>query len=354
MAQNRLKIGFIGCGRAAQTVHLPYFATSDLCEVTTLVDRRRQLASKVAAQYGIPKVSDDYHVLCDDPEIQAVAMILREPLHAPVAIDLMQAGKHVFTEKPISDSYAGAQKMAEIARQTKRLLMVGYMRRYDPGIQRAKELLAELASSDVAGRITQVQIGNHGGGTSAFAFGAREPLTSDEEKPAAPLIYDDGFPPEINRLSLNTNFLDTHLTDMLIYLLGSPRRVEYAHSQTDPPNRLFVYDHGDFKTIHTGASYGRSPRDERLAVYFEHARLTVRPSENFLRDAHAQVELITTAGLTPTVQRPIIAGTWCFKAQAEDFLTCVSTGKRPCCTGEDALKNAHLLHATFRKLAGFD
>ena len=99
----RIRIGFIGCGRAAQTVHLPYFAASDRCEITTLVDRRVELASELASQYGIGKVAGDHRVLRDDPEIDAVVMILREPLHAPVGIDLLRAGKHVFTEKPLSD-----------------------------------------------------------------------------------------------------------------------------------------------------------------------------------------------------------------------------------------------------------
>ena len=350
----KLKIGFIGCGRAAQTVHLPYFASSDQCEIVTLVDRRSGLAAKIADYYGIPRVSGDYRVLCDDPGIDAVVMILREPLHAPVAIDLMRSGKHVFTEKPISDTHAGAQAMAATARETGRLLMVGYMRRYDPGIQIARRLIEQLLTSGSAGRITSVRIQHHGGGTSPEAYGAREPVTTDEEKPTAAATFDDGFPERIQRLSYGTNFFDTHLTDMLLYLLDPVQEVLFADMQPDPPSRMFIYKHRAYKTVHTGGFFGRGPNDECLTVYFEKGRLRVWPSVNFLRDVHAQVELVLTSGAEPYIRRPIVEGTWCFKAQAEDLIRCVQTGDRPRCTAEDALADARLMLLTNRKLAEAD
>ena len=50
MGADRIKIGFIGCGRAAQTVHLPYLAASEQCQIKTLVDKRIVLASELAAR----------------------------------------------------------------------------------------------------------------------------------------------------------------------------------------------------------------------------------------------------------------------------------------------------------------
>lgn len=50
MAEKPVTIGFIGCGRAAQTVHLPYFAASESCTIKTLVDRRKNLASLLAGR----------------------------------------------------------------------------------------------------------------------------------------------------------------------------------------------------------------------------------------------------------------------------------------------------------------
>jgi predicted dehydrogenase len=352
--KEKIKIGFIGCGRAAQTVHLPYFAASEQCEVTTLVEKRTELASILAAQHGIPKVSGDYRVLCDDPEIEAVAMILREPLHGPVAVDLMQAGKHVFTEKPLSDRLSEARRMVAVARETNRLLMVGYMRRYDPGIEKARQLMAELRSSEELGQVTQVRIQTHGGGIGRHAYGVHEPVTTNEEKPPAPKGPADEIPEEIREQAWQTNFFDTHLCDMVLYLLDPVREVVFADMRVDPPSRLFIYDHGQYKTVHTGGHFGAGQRDESLTIYFERGRMTVWPSPNFLRDAHALVELIHTGKEDPVVVRPIVEGPWCFQAQAEDFLRCVRTGSRPRCTGEEALQDVELTHGILRRLSGLD
>ena len=354
MGKEKMKIGFIGCGRAAQTVHLPYFAASEQCEITTLVEQRTGLASTLAAQYGIPKVSGDYRVLVDDPKIEAVAMILREPLHAPVAIDLMRAGKHVFTEKPLSDRLGEARRVVDVARETGRLLMVGYMRRYDPGIEIARQWMEELRSSGELGQVTQVRLQTHASGTPRDAYGSVEPVSTDEEKPPVPKGPPDEIPEEVRELSWGTNFFYTHLADMALYLLDPVREILFADQQTDPSRSLFIYDHGPYKTVHTGGGFGRSPQDESLTIYFEQGRLTIWPSPNFLRDIHARAELVRASGETIVVERPVSEGPWCFRAQAEDFLHCVKTGSRPRCTGEDALQDVELTHAILRKLAGLD
>jgi predicted dehydrogenase len=354
MGNEKTKIGFIGCGRAAQTVHLPYFAESQQCEIKTLVDVRTGLASTLADRYGIPRASGDYRELCDDTKIEAVVMILREPLHAQVAIDLMRAGKHVFTEKPLSDRLLEARRMVAVARETRRLLMVGYMRRYDPGILKARQLIQKLRSSGELGQVTQARIQTHGGGGSRHAYGSRESVTTDETKPLAPKRPSDEIPEDIRELSWRTNFFDTHLGDMVLYLLDPIREVLFADIELDPSRRLFIYDHGSYKTVHTGGAFGVGPRDESLTVYFEQGRLTVWPSANFLRDVHARVELVRGGNQDPVVERPVVEGPWCFQAQAEDFLNCVRTGSHPRCTAEDAMKDVELTHAILRKLTRLD
>ena len=68
---------------------------------------------------------------------------------------------------------------------------------------------------------------------------------------------------------------------------------------------LFIYDHGRYKTVHTGGGFGPGPRDESLTIYLERGRMTIWPSPNFLRDIHTQVELVRAGGNTPVVERPV-------------------------------------------------
>ena len=354
MGAEKTKIGFIGCGRAAQTVHLPYFAASEQCQIKTLVDKRIVLASELAARYGIPQVDEDYHVLCDDPEIEAVVMILRETLHAPVAIELLRAGKHVFTEKPLSNRLGEGRRLAAAAEETGQLLMVGYMRRYDAGIEMARQLMGEARSSGSLGQVVQAHLKTHGGRRTPFHYGDTEPVTSAEEKPPMPPGAADEIPESVHDLAWATNFFDAHLTDMMLYLLDPVRQVVFADMHLEPPSRLFIYDHGPYKTTHAAGANDAGPRDESMTVWFERGRLTIRPASNFLRDVHAQVEVVRGSGTSPALERPVIQGPWCFQAQAEDFLHCVRTGCQPRCTAADAMRNVELVHATSRKLAGLE
>ena len=97
---------------------------------------------------------------------------------------------------------------------------------------------------------------------------------------------------------------------MVLYLLDPVREVLFAEMQLGPRRRLFIYEHGPYKTVHTGGAFDVGSMDESLTVYFEQSRLTVLPSANFLRDVHATAELVRGGGLDPVVERPVIQGPW--------------------------------------------
>ena len=65
-----------------------------------------------------------------DPDVEMIVIALPLWLHAPVAIEAMKAGKHVFTEKLMAHSVAECKEMCRVARETNRLLAVGHQRHY--------------------------------------------------------------------------------------------------------------------------------------------------------------------------------------------------------------------------------
>ena len=69
-------------------------------------------------------------------DLVTAVMVLIGGSHAPVAEAAMEAGLHVFTEKPLALSVAEGKSMVERAQATNRVLMVGYMKRYDPAYER--------------------------------------------------------------------------------------------------------------------------------------------------------------------------------------------------------------------------
>jgi predicted dehydrogenase len=89
----------------------------------------------------------------NDPNVEMVVIALPLWLHAPVAIEAMKAGKHVFTEKLMAHSIAECKEMCRVARQTKRLLAVGHQRHYSVLYDNANYLV----QNDVLGEIRHIR-----------------------------------------------------------------------------------------------------------------------------------------------------------------------------------------------------
>jgi predicted dehydrogenase len=79
-------------------------------------------------------------VLADD-SVEAVALATPVPTHAPLAIRVLEAGKHCFVEKPMAQSVADAEAVVEAAERFGRTLMVGHLLEYHPGVVKLKQLI---------------------------------------------------------------------------------------------------------------------------------------------------------------------------------------------------------------------
>jgi predicted dehydrogenase len=84
-----------------------------------------------------------------DPKVEMVVIALPLWLHAPVAIEAMKAGKHVFTEKLMAHSIAECKEMCRVARETNRLLAVGHQRHYSALYDNANYLVQNEVLGDI-------------------------------------------------------------------------------------------------------------------------------------------------------------------------------------------------------------
>jgi predicted dehydrogenase len=133
--QGLIRLGYVGCGFMAQNVHLPNFSSLNDCQLVALAENRRALGEEVARRYSIPKAYLDHRQLLDEDEVDAVAVSADYAQQGEIAADFLRAGKHVFMEKPMAVSVEQAERILQAAGQGKTRLMVGYMKRYDPGLR---------------------------------------------------------------------------------------------------------------------------------------------------------------------------------------------------------------------------
>ncbi len=135
-----IKIGVIGTGIIGKA-HIKRYQDIDAAEIVAVCDINEEEAKRVAETYGVPKVFADYKELLQVGEIDAVDVCLHNRLHAPVTIDALQAGKHVYCEKPMSHCYADAKAMYDAAQKAGKKLSIQLGTLFKPEARAAKRLI---------------------------------------------------------------------------------------------------------------------------------------------------------------------------------------------------------------------
>jgi 2-hydroxy-4-carboxymuconate semialdehyde hemiacetal dehydrogenase len=129
-----MRIAVAGAG-AFGIKHLDGLALIDGVEVTALVSRRLEQAEEVARKYGIGYATTDLDLVLARDDVDAVILCTPTQLHAQQAIAAMRAGKHVQVEIPLADSWADAEQVDRVQRETGLVAMVGHTRRFNPSHQ---------------------------------------------------------------------------------------------------------------------------------------------------------------------------------------------------------------------------
>jgi predicted dehydrogenase len=125
------------------------FAALPNAELRWCCDDRPEVRERFAAQYTGARVTGDLDDLLADAGLDAVVLATPVPTHAALAIRVLEAGKHCFVEKPLALTVAGAERVVEAARAADRVLMVGHLLQYHPGVNKLKEIAASGELGDI-------------------------------------------------------------------------------------------------------------------------------------------------------------------------------------------------------------
>ncbi|MFA5263425.1 MAG: Gfo/Idh/MocA family oxidoreductase [Opitutaceae bacterium] len=128
---SKIRIGIIGAGGMLR-YHSAGFLSAG-AEIIAIADPNETAAKKAAAAYSIPQAFGDVaRMLKDVPQLDAVSIIVPNKFHAPLALQALAAGKHVFCEKPPALNAREAAQMAAAAKKAKRTLMFNFNNRARP------------------------------------------------------------------------------------------------------------------------------------------------------------------------------------------------------------------------------
>ena len=137
----KARLAVIGCGGLAQSQHIPNLFKIDNAELTALCDMRQKVLEEVGKFYGIERLEQDHKKILASPDIDGVLIVTREDSHVPLTLEALEAGKHVYVEKPLAETVEQCSKVVDAQKKSGKIVAVGMNRRMAPAYQLAKKLL---------------------------------------------------------------------------------------------------------------------------------------------------------------------------------------------------------------------
>ncbi len=144
-----IRTAIVGAGSFATSVHLPNLTKlRESFSIQSVMSRSGVSAVAAAKRFGACSSTTDVAAVLGDPEVDLVLIATRHHLHAELAARALDAGKHVFLEKPLATDRAGLDRLLEACGRAQNasggppVLSVGFNRRFSPYLDRVKKLIA--------------------------------------------------------------------------------------------------------------------------------------------------------------------------------------------------------------------
>lgn len=140
---DRVRIGVIGVGNIARNYHLPPVHALPNAELVAVADLDESLRLRAQKQFGFRDAYTDYRRILDRDDIHAIMLLTRVNTRTEIIPAALEAGKHVFTQKPFALTNKDAEFLAQAANRTGNRLVCSFMHRYFPHTQGARQILKE-------------------------------------------------------------------------------------------------------------------------------------------------------------------------------------------------------------------
>ncbi|ELY54891.1 Gfo/Idh/MocA family protein [Natronococcus jeotgali] len=313
--QPPVRTGVIGAGSMGEN-HARVYSELRTVDLVGVADRDREVARRVAAEYGTDAV--DFETLLD--RCDAVTVAVPTHAHADVVSRCLEAGLDVLVEKPIAGSVEEGRALAELAREHGRVLQVGHIERFNPAVGMLEELVDDL-----------------------------EIISVEAER----------LGPPVNRDAPGDVVFDLmiHDVDVVGAVLGREPTSISAIGAADGRYATATMEYGDVVAALT-ASRVTQKKVRRLTVTARECLVEVDYLEQSVlihRDSYP--EYLTDDGQSryrheSVVERPRIATSEPLRCELESFLEAVRSGSDPEVTAEDGVAALETVQAIDAKLGG--
>lgn len=314
----KVKVAAVGCGGWGRNL---IRNLAELSVLSAVVDQDAERAAESGMQHGVPARTLD-EVLAD-PGIDAVVIATPAATHAQIAVRSLEAGKHVFVEKPLALTLEAAEDVRRAAQRAGRIVMVGHLLRYHPAFLKLQDLVAEGA----LGRVLHV----------------------------------DSMRLNLGRIRREENSLWSfapHDISMILALMGSePSHVRAFGSSfldndiTDVTTTNLAFDSGQSALVHV--SWLHPVKEQRLTIVGDRGMAVFddgQPWSSKLRLYQHEVRWVDGIPVPERAAAEDVAldAGEPLRLECEHFLQCVSSGETPRTDAEEGIRVLKVLQEAQR------
>lgn len=219
-----MNVAIIGAGGIAQKLHLPQLARLPGVRITHLSGRKESRLRILAERYDVPNITTDYRAILADDSVHGVIVANPHPLHVPVGLEVLAAGKHLMMQKPLCADMGEANAFVAAVEHTDRTVLV--LPHFAPEIYLSRDLVA----SGVLGRPSGAHCRTSHGGPEVYYAEVRDGFG---EPPGDLWFFDT------RQASVGALFdMGVYAVASLVATLGSVRTVQGMVATLDKPTEL--------------------------------------------------------------------------------------------------------------------
>jgi predicted dehydrogenase len=155
MTDQPIRVGFVGAGANTRRHHIPKLKAQPGVELAAVANRTKESGERVAREFGIARVHDDWRAVAEARDVDAVCIGTWPYLHCEVTVAALEAGKHVLCEARMAMNAAEGWRMLEAARRAPRLVAQLVPA---PHTLEVDSTLASLLAEGYAGEVLAVEV----------------------------------------------------------------------------------------------------------------------------------------------------------------------------------------------------
>jgi predicted dehydrogenase len=335
-------------------MHLHYLRElGDRFQIAAVCDLSRTVVDRVGEAYGVQRRFTDWTALLEEP-LDAV-MVLTTGSHEPMVVAAAQAGRHVFIEKPIALAEAEGQAIIAAGKKAGVRLMVGYMKRYDPAVERMTEELRGLkplrfARSTTAEYPLKWYVSHYPivRGTDIEAGTLAALQAEDEARVTTAIRVQD----PVLRYAYRHSLLDSMIHDINLMrsLLGEPTALRFAHVAQAEISLFLEFPQTTAAMHWVNLMDGVARYQQEFSFFSPERRATLVFPSPFLRSAPTELVLEGGSQESSRSWRTIETVSYeeAFKRELVEFYECVTKDREPRTTAEDAVRDVAFCQAIIR------